>query len=135
MDKQKLEAFARTYGDAWASSDTDAFVAMFTEDATYRDDQVGRMNRGHAELHAFHTHFVQAISDIRMDFPNVFGDGENACLEWVFSGRQTGTYHGRPPTNVAFRSNGVAVMSLAPDGRIRTVVDYYDSGGVQRQLG
>lgn len=130
-----LAAFARAYGDAWASSDTDAFVAMFTEDAVYRDDQVKRLNTGHEELRAFHAHFVQAISEIHMAFPNVFGDGENACLEWQFSGVQSGTYHGKPPTGIAFRSNGVAVMKLAPDGRIRSVVDYYDSAGVQKQIG
>lgn len=131
----RCAAFARRYGDAWASADTEAFVALFAPDAIYRDDQVGRLNRGHADLRAFHAHFVAAISDIRMDFPRAFGAGRDLCLEWIFSGRQTGIYHGRPPTGVAFRSNGVAVMRLTSDGLIRSVTDYYDSAGVQRQLG
>jgi steroid delta-isomerase-like uncharacterized protein len=128
------DRFARAYGDAWATTDTEAFVALFTPDAVYRDDQVGRLNRGHADLRAFHAHFVAAISEIRMDFPRAFRSGDDVCLEWVFSGRQTGTYHGRPPTGVAFRSNGVALMRLAPDGRIAHVIDYYDSAGVRKQL-
>ncbi len=127
-------AFARRYGDAWANPDTEVFVALFAPDATYRDDQVGRMNVGHEQLRAFHRHFVAAISDIRMEFPRAFRSGRNVCLEWKFSGRQTGTYHGRPPTNIAFASDGVAVMELAEDGLIRSVVDYYDSAGVKRQL-
>lgn len=131
---ENMAAFARAYGDAWASPDTEAFVAMFTPDATYRDDQVGRFNRGHADLRAFHAHFVAAISDIRMDFPRAFRSGDDVCLEWIFSGRQTGTFHGRPPTGIGFRSAGVAVMTLGADGRIAAVVDYYDSAGVQRQL-
>ncbi|QQN75267.1 nuclear transport factor 2 family protein [Croceicoccus sp. YJ47] len=135
MSVGDIVAFARAYGAAWASPDSDAFVALFTPDATYRDDQVKRLSCGHDELRLFHAHFVDAISDIRMEFPNAFTDGENACLEWRFSGVQSGSYHGQPPTGTAFRSNGVAVMKLALDGRIRSVVDYYDAAGVKRQLG
>jgi steroid delta-isomerase-like uncharacterized protein len=127
-------AFARIYGDAWANSDTEAFVALFAEDAVYRDDQVGRLNKGHADLWTFHAHFVAAISEIRMEFPTAIQTGNTACLEWIFSGRQTGIYHGKPPTGIAFKSVGVAVMRFNPDGRIASVVDYYDSAGVQRQL-
>ncbi len=127
--------FARAYGDAWAASDTESFVALFAPDAVYRDDQVGRLNRGHDDLRAFHAHFVAAISDIRMDFSRAFRSGDDVCLEWQFSGRQTGTYHGRAPTGVAFRAQGVALMRLAPDGRIAQVIDYYDSAGVRQQLG
>ncbi|WP_068076618.1 nuclear transport factor 2 family protein [Novosphingobium lentum] len=130
-----MAAFARRYGDAWASSDTEAFVALFTPDATYRDDQVKRFSRGHDDLRAFHAHFVAAISDIRMAFPRAFRSGEDACLEWTFSGVQTGVYHGKPPTGIAFSGVGVAVMKLAPDGRIAAVVDYYDGGAVKTQLG
>jgi steroid delta-isomerase-like uncharacterized protein len=131
---ESVEQFARRYGDAWAAPDTEAFVALFAPDAVYRDDQVGRLNRGHDDLRAFHRHFVAAISDIHMTFPRAFRSGDDVCLEWRFSGCQTGTYHGRAPTGVAFASNGVALMRLAPDGRIASVIDYYDSAGVRRQL-
>ncbi|WP_157219209.1 nuclear transport factor 2 family protein [Flavisphingomonas formosensis] len=134
MNGEDIAAFARRYGDAWASPDTERFVAMFTPDATYRDDQVGRYSVGHADLRGFHAHFVAAISEIRMEFPRAFRSGVDACLEWTFSGRQTGTYHGRPPTDIAFTGKGVAVMTLAPDGRIRSVTDYYDGGAVKTQL-
>lgn len=134
MAEDDIAAFARRYGDAWADTDTEAFVALFTPDAIYRDDQVARFSRGHGDLRAFHAHFVAAISDIRMDFPNVFRSGNDACLEWIFSGRQTGIYHGRPPTGIAFTGKGVAVMRFADDGRILSVTDYYDGGGVHRQL-
>jgi steroid delta-isomerase-like uncharacterized protein len=129
-----IATFARRYGDAWANPDTEAFVALFAEDAVYRDDQVGRLNMGHDDLRAFHSHFVAAISDIRMEFPTAIQSGNIACLEWTFSGIQSGVYHGKPPTGIAFKSVGVAVITFAPDGRIGVVVDYYDSAGVQRQL-
>lgn len=129
-----ISAFARCYGDTWAASDSTAFAAMFTPDAIYRDDQVGRFSRGHAELEAFHAHFVAAISDIRMEFPRVLQQGLLAALEWTFSGVQTGTYHGRPPTGLAFTGKGVAFMELTDDGLIRSVVDYYDSAPVKTQL-
>lgn len=131
---EAIEAFARRYGDAWADPDSEAFVALFAQDAIYRDDQVGRYSEGHEALRAFHGHFVAAISDIRMEFPRAFRSGDDVCLEWTFAGRQTGVYHGRPPSGIAFASKGVAVMKLAPDGLIRSVTDYYDGGAVRRQL-
>lgn len=129
-----IATYARHYGDIWAASDSSAFAAMFAPDATYRDDQVGRFSRGHAELEAFHAHFVAAISDIRMEFPRVLRSGNLACLEWTFSGRQTGVYHGRAPTGLSFTGKGVALMELTDDWLIRSVVDYYDSAPVKAQL-
>ena len=35
-----MEDFTRRYGDAWASADSDAFVAFFAPNAVYRDDQM-----------------------------------------------------------------------------------------------
>lgn len=129
-----ISEFARVYGDAWANPDSEVFVALFAPDAVYRDDQVGRFSNGHDDLRDFHAHFVAAISDIRMEFPKAFRSGDLACLEWTFSGQQTGVYHGKPPTGINFTGKGVAVMTFSPDGRIASVVDYYDSGGVQKQL-
>lgn len=134
MTGESIAAFARRYGDAWANPDSDAFVGLFAPDATYRDDQVGRFSVGHAELRDFHAHFVSAISDIRMEFPRAFGTDGDLCLEWTFAGCQTGTYHGRAPTGLAFSGKGVAVMQLTESGLIRSVIDYYDSGAVKRQL-
>lgn len=129
-----VSEFARVYGDAWANPDSEVFVTLFAPDASYRDDQVGRLSRGHDELRDFHAHFVAAISNIRMEFPKAFRSSDMACLEWTFSGKQTGVYHGKPPTGISFTGNGVAVMTFASDGRIASVVDYYDSGEVQKQL-
>lgn len=129
-----IAAFARFYGDTWAAADSDAFAAMFTPGAVYRDDQVNRVSRGHAELRAFHAHFVSAISDIRMEFPRVLRQGPLAALEWTFSGVQTGTYHGRAPTGLAFTGKGVAFMELTDNWKIRSVIDYYDSAPVKAQL-
>jgi steroid delta-isomerase-like uncharacterized protein len=126
---------AAAWSRAWSEQDTDAFLALFAPDAVYRDDQVGRLSRTHAELRDFHAHFVAALSDIRLEFRKTFQSGDYACLEWKFSGRQTGVYHGRPPSGIEFRAVGVSVLTLAPDGKIRECTDYYDSAVVARQLG
>lgn len=134
MTAEEIAGFARRYGDAWANPDSEVFVALFAPDATYRDEQVGRYSTGHGQLRDFHAHFVSAISDIRIEFPRAFGAGQDLCLEWTFSGRQTGPYHGRPPTGIAFSGKGVAVMRLRADGLIESVIDYYDGSTVRTQL-
>lgn len=129
-----IDSLAAAWSKAWEGSDTDAFLALFTEDAVYRDDQVNRLNRGHADLRPFHEHFAAALSNVRLEVRRAFQSGENALFEWHFSGDQTGPYHGRPPSNRHFEQDGVSLLTLAPDGKVKAVVDYYDSGGVSRQL-
>lgn len=131
---RKIENLASAWAEAWTNDDTEAFVALFTKDAVYRDDQAGRVSRGHDELREFHSHFAKAISNRHFEFQKIFQCGDDACLEWVFSGLQSGSFHGAPPSNAAFQSPGVSVITLANDGRVKACVDYYDSAALQAQL-
>ncbi|MFA5632323.1 MAG: ester cyclase [Porticoccaceae bacterium] len=129
-----VEKIADNWAAAWAGGDTERFLALFSEDVVYRDDQAGRVNRGHDELRAFHVHFAQALSNVSLTFTRVFASGDSGCFEWRFEGIHSGIYHGRPPTGAHFNSSGASVLTFAPDGRIRTCTDYYDSAHVARQL-
>ena len=130
-----FEQLASAWARAWESDDSDAFVRLFAEDAVYRDDQAGRLSRGHAELHAFHAHFAAALSGFRLEITNAFRSGTSGCLEWMSSGVQSGTYHGSPPTNKSFRVPGATVLEMTPDHKVLRCVDYYDGRTLARQLG
>ena len=119
---------------AWAGKDSDAFTALFTKDATYRDDQAGRFSRGHEELRAFHAHFAAAMSGVEMKFTRLIHEGENACMEWQFRGTQSGNFHGRPPTGITVESKGISLLKVTDDGLVSDCVDYYDGLALVRQL-
>lgn len=129
-----IVGLASEWGAAWAGKDTDRFVALFTPDAVYRDDQAGRVSRGSADLRSFHAHFASAISNLSFEFSAVFQAGSHACFEWTSIGTHTGVFHGRPPTGKTFRMPGVSVLQIAPDGRISSCVDYYDALRLTRQI-
>lgn len=129
-----IQHIANDWSQAWAGKDTDAFVGLFAPGAVYRDDQAGRVSLTPEDLAAFHAHFANALSDIRFEFTTTFQSGENACLEWIFQGTHTGTFHGRPPTGIRIISRGASVLKLTPEGKILTCTDYYDGAALARQL-
>jgi len=126
---------ANAWAAAWMSKDADCFLALFAPDAIYRDDQAGRSSRGLDELRSFHSHFSAALSDFRLEIVTAFMADNLGCLEWISSGAQTGTYHGRPPTGKTFNIPGATVLRFAPNQKILSCVDYYDGRSLARQLG
>lgn len=130
----QIQKIADAWARSWESADSDGFAALFAPGAVYRDDQAGRLSQTPEELKAFHKHFAEALSDVKLEFTKVFQSGLDACLEWKFTGRHTGVYHGRQPTGRAFASPGVSVIRLSEDGRIASCADYYDGASVARQL-
>jgi len=130
-----IQALARSWAAAWQGNDSAAFAALFTADAIYRDDQAGRVSRGHEELSEFHRHFAAALSNVEFEFVSAFQSGRSACLEWISTGMHTGSFHGRPPTGRRFRVPGVTVLTLAPQGLISACTDYYDGLLLRKQLG
>ncbi len=120
----EIRVLAQEWAAAWMSKDTEAFVRLFSPDSVYRDDQAGRVSRGFDDLRSFHAHFAAALSDFRLEILTAFMSGNRGCLEWVSSGRQTGTYHGRPATNKTFQVPGASVLVFTPQFKVLSCVDY-----------
>jgi steroid delta-isomerase-like uncharacterized protein len=129
-----IREIADAWARAWEGSDPQAFAALFSDTFEYRDDQAGRVSRTPEELKAFHQHFAEALSEVKLVFTTLMQDGLDACLEWRFTGVHSGVYHGRRPTGRAFASPGCSVIRLTEDGKIARCTDYYDGAAVARQL-
>lgn len=129
-----IREIADAWARAWEQSDSQAFAALFADTFEYRDDQAGRVSRTPEELVAFHRHFAEALSHVKLVITTVMQDGQNACLEWRFTGVHSGVYHGRRPTGRTFASPGCSVLQLTEDGKIAKCTDYYDGAALARQL-
>jgi steroid delta-isomerase-like uncharacterized protein len=130
----EVRAIANRWSAAWTRDDTEGFAALFTANAVYRDDIAGKLCRSRDELSAFHRHFSGALSEKRMVFTNVFAAGGDACMEWHFTAVQSGTFHGRPPTNRSIDMVGVSVLQVTDEGLIASCTDYYDGRQLAQQL-
>lgn len=132
-----IHRIAADWSRTWSQADAQAFVDLFADDCLYRDDQAGptgRVCHGKAELKAFHEHFVNALSDFDFRITRAFAAEGSACMEWSFAATHSGVFHGRPPTGIRLTAVGVTVLTLTPEGKIRTCTDYYDGAKVARQF-
>ncbi len=83
--------------------------------------------------------FLTAFPDFKVTTNRIFGEGEWACLEFVFSGTHKGPYpspSGRaiPPSGRPLRSSECEVFRVK-GGKIVEIHAYWDELGYLQQLG
>jgi len=124
MSAEQMD-LARHYSAAWAGHDSEAIVAMHTEDTVFHMHGMAEPAIGAAATRdAIAALFVQ-VPDIRFQRKTAyFGEG-HFVTEYVVSGTVDG---------VPFECDGVDVFQLR-DGRIARKDTYLDTVTYQRQLG
>lgn len=125
---------AQAYFDAWNARDGAAIVASLSEDATYQDPMTGgpippAALKGYAET------LWGAFPDLTFDVASI-GEMENGRIaaEWIMRGTNDGPFNGLPPSGRAIESTGCDFIETR-DGKVASVVGYFDGGTVPRQLG
>ncbi len=104
------------------------------EQATLEDYTVPEPLRGREEVTGwldtlYHVAFPGARGEIR----HITADDHSVAIEFTFTGVNSGSYLGRPPTGRRVVLPMCAVFDV--DGsRIRRVRFYYDAAGLARQL-
>jgi steroid delta-isomerase-like uncharacterized protein len=133
MTASEAVAIVRRYVEAWNAHDAAGIVASFAPAGTYQDP-VTQQPIGGAALQGFTQACLDAISQTRFDYQIHAVSDSLAYMTWVWTGRHTGAFNGIPPTNQPVRVQGVDVITFDATG-IQTIVGYYDSAEVLRQLG
>ena len=125
---------ATRYFDAWNRRDPEAIAAILAPDGTYADPNVpdGLGPAGTAE---YAGGLFSAFSDLafEVEWAAECGDGTVAA-RWVMTGTNDGPFQGLPASGRAVRLPGADVIATAGD-RVRSVVGYFDTAVLPRQLG
>jgi steroid delta-isomerase-like uncharacterized protein len=129
------DALAR-YFDAWNAHDGVLVVAALTEDGTYQDPTTGGPLSGDA-LTATVEGLVRGFPDLRFELGTVAPtSATSAAAEWRMQGTNTGATPMGPATGGTVDLPGADFLTYDPDAdRISTVVGYFDTGSMLRQLG
>jgi steroid delta-isomerase-like uncharacterized protein len=117
---------------AW-SNQVDKLVTLFTNDLTYEDVTMGVVNRDKQQLASFAKGFISAFPDIKFTVGAMHVDGDDATVEWTFSGTQTGDLPGIPASGRKVSVRGVSIIKLQ-GLKIKRQTDYWDFATLQRQL-
>lgn len=117
----------------WSAHDPDSFASMFSARAVYVDFPLGIVSNGRDEICAYMTDWLASSPDIVMELKNKVSRGNDAGVEWTFTGTHAGELAGISSTGRTFTLQGASFLTL--DGQtISACRDYWDLEGLRREL-
>lgn len=110
-----VEDWIEAYRVAWEQRDPDAAAALFTEDATYRDNIVEPAHEGQDGVRSYWTSVTAAQSDVAVRMGRPFVDGDRVTVEFW--------------TNMAVNGDEVTLPGCLllefDEGRCRSLREYW----------
>ncbi len=127
-------AVSARYFEAWNRRDPEAIAAVFAEGGTYTDPNVPD-GIGAEATAEYAGGLFAGFPDLAFEIESsgVRPDGSVAA-QWLMTGTNAGPYQGLPPSGREVRLPGADVITVEGD-RVRSVVGYFDTAVVPRQLG
>jgi steroid delta-isomerase-like uncharacterized protein len=124
----------RTYLETWNTGDMDTCVALFAPDGTYSDPTLPEPTAARS-LKGHFAGFFTGFPDIKFETVGLDAISDNLWV-WRSIGRgtHTGSLRGVPPTGRKLAQPGCEFIEIR-NGRIRSVVGYFDRLTMLTQLG
>jgi steroid delta-isomerase-like uncharacterized protein len=125
---------AQAYFDGWIQHDAKAILATFADGGTYEDPASGGPLSGEA-IGSYASGLWAAFPDLSFEIASVAENGNGlVAAQWVMTGTNSAPFMGLPPSGKKIRLIGADFIQVE-NGKIRSVVGYFDSGELPRQLG
>src|SRR5690606_25695019 len=77
-----IDTWLKGYRRAWESRDPDAAAALFTEDATYREEPYAEPFLGRTGVRDYWTRVTATQEDVEFRSGTPVVDGDRAAVEW-----------------------------------------------------
>jgi steroid delta-isomerase-like uncharacterized protein len=120
------EKIVKDFIEAFNLGDADKAASFFADDCVYEDMAVGEVFHGKKEIIGFFNSIYADFPDYKWELKSIFGTGDRAAYESVFSGTYTHSSDPEIPANgkhVAFRTATIVELR---NGKISRVADYYN---------
>ena len=122
MDKETIEKVVASYFGAIQAMDMDAWLANFAEDVVSHTPVGGPPVHGHDGMRLFLKQIIMAMESVTTRVEGVFTGGDDAAVKWSVEGT------GRNGREIRFE--GITVMELNGQGKIRRILAYWDPAAV-----
>lgn len=90
MDERSVRQWGKAYGEAWERADSDAVVALFTPNASYRSLIFDEPHLGTDGIRAYWERATATQGDVRVFMGDPVVDEERAAIEWWTVMREEG---------------------------------------------
>lgn len=111
------------YRAAWESRDPQAAAALFTEDASYREEPYAEPFRGQEGVRDYWARVTATQEDVEFRAGTPIVDGHRAAVEWWVTLRNGG---------MDVTLAGEFFLTFAEDGRCRDLREYWHFGEGRR---
>ena len=124
----------KTYVETWTTHDLTTCIGLFAPDGTYSDPTTPEpaLPRNLKQQWAG---FFAGFPDLKFETVGLDAISENLWVwRWIGHGTNTGSFMGKPPTGRKVTQPGCEFIAIR-DGRIHSVVGYFDQLTMLAQLG
>ena len=131
---ENIEIFEH-WMEAHEERDVDRMLGFVTEDIVIRRSSSDfAPRRGKEEVRCHWLAVFASFPDLREDIIDVTAEGDTLIAEALLSGTMEGPIGNRQPTGAGFRVRGAFRIDFR-GGLIRSVLSYWDTADMTRQLG
>ncbi|MGB0134600.1 nuclear transport factor 2 family protein [Dokdonella sp.] len=129
IDEAKMQAFGRSYTDAWSSQDPARVASHFAENGSLQINQ-DPPSMGRAALTATAATFMREIPDMVLSMDGLSAEGNQFIYRWTLRGTNTGPGGSGNRMNIS----GYEEWTMSPAGLILESKGHMDLDDYQRQL-
>src|SRR5260370_23450253 len=126
VSHDKISRAVRAYFMAIRARDADAFANTFAEDGTTHDPVGSAAITGRDALREFFQSICKNFKSLSLTEDSVFVAGNGAAIKW--------TGHGTSTTGREVKFQGVDVLEVNENGKIKTVHAYWNPAEMIAQL-
>jgi steroid delta-isomerase-like uncharacterized protein len=135
----ELTCYPAIYFEAWNRQDLDFAVTAVAENLTWRDPLLPEPLTTREQARTFFEFGWAVFPDLKFEAlgsPLIDESNRTVVQEWIMRGSDSGTGFapGAPPTGRSFEVPGADVWVLDADGVATSVIAYWDSALLTRQI-
>jgi ketosteroid isomerase-like protein len=118
LTRDQVAAWLQGYEEAWETLDADKAAALFTEDATYRDNPYADPYRGREGIHEYWTAVTSDQQDVEFSYEILSVSGGIGIAHWHSELTQKSSGAG-------VVLDGIFVLEFTPEGLCKSLKEWW----------
>ena len=118
MTAEEFKSWLEAYGRAWMDRDAKAAADLFAQGGTYQVTPFEEPMHGRDAIYGYWRGITETEENIRFDFEILAADAEVGIAHWWAS-------FVRIPPGSETRLDGIFLISLGPDGRCKSLREWW----------
>ncbi len=129
------KAVVTSVADALNAHDPAKFTALYADDAVLVEAGTPEPIKGKENIQTTTKKWLDAFPNTKFGFSRAWGKNDVVVTEWVTNGTHSGEFNGLKATEKPVGYQGLSVVWVNTDGKVKEEHRYYDVGTLLAQVG